>query len=247
NRKKTDSTSSTATRIQLIRFCFFDTMLLSLLVLSQYILDNGQNDYEYGKYNGHCGRKSHLPVHSTCLVNVVHDGVGGVVRSASCHDHGLYQHAERADGDCDEHKHAQGLQLRQCDVLKLLPAAGVVQLRRLVESRVDVLQAAQENDHLVSHALPDAHDGDGGEGLAGAVDKWLGVDAEVCQQGIQDALRAVDLHPQSGDNSQGHDNRHKKSHLKVFLAVRRLVDGQRQHQGADALAGHDDDDKFDCV
>ena len=117
-------------------------------------------------------------------------------------------------------------------------------LRRLIERGVDILQPAQEDDHLVTHALPYAHDGDGPAALVRAVDKRLRVDPEVRQERIQDALRAVDLHPQCGDNGQGHDHRHEKRDFKIFLAVRRFVDGQRQEQRPAALERHNDDHKF---
>ena len=81
-------------------------------------------------------------------------------------------------------------------VFELLPSAGVVHFRRFIEGGIDVLQAAQENDHLVTHALPYAHDGDGRQCLVRAVDERLGVDPHIRQQGVEDALRTVDLHPQ---------------------------------------------------
>ena len=97
--------------------------------------------------------------------------------------------------------------------LKLLPSAGMIHLCRFVESGIDILQAAQEDDHLISHTLPYAHDGDGRKCLIRTVDERLGVDPEVCKQSIQDAFRAVDLHPQSGDDRQRHNDRYEKMRL----------------------------------
>ena len=167
-----------------------------------------------------------------------------MVRSSSGHDHRLYQHAERADRDRDKYEDAQRLQLRERDIFKFLPCACMVHLRRLVKCRIDVLQPAQEDDHLITHTLPYAHDRDGRKRLVRAVDKWLGVDPEVCKKCVQDPLRTVDLHPQRGHHRQRHDHRHEECHFKIFLAVCRLVDRQREEQRPAALERHDDDHKF---
>ena len=76
------------------------------------------------------------------------------------------------------------------------------------------------------------------------MDKRLGVNSEMGQKCIQDSLRAVDLHPQCGDNCQGHNYRHEKRDFKIFLAVGSLVDGQRQQKGSAALQGYNNDYKF---
>ena len=163
--------------------------MISLLpVLCQDALNDCQDYHKDCKHNRHGGRQAHLPVDRAGLINIVHNGVGGVVRPAARHNHGLHQHAEGADGDGDKHEHAQGLQLRQSDILKSLPGAGVVYLRRLVEGGTDVLQASQENNHLIPHALPHAHDCDGRKRLFGAVDERLCFYAEGGEDGVNDSL-----------------------------------------------------------
>ena len=123
----------------------------------------------------------------------------------------------------------------------------MIHLCRFVESGIDILQAAQEDDHLISHTLPYAHDGDGRKSLIRTVDERLSVDPEVCKQSIQDAFRTVDLHPQSGDDRQRHNDRYEKCDFKIFLTVCRLIDRKGEQQGSAALQGHDDNHEFNRV
>src|SRR5699024_2996527 len=95
-----------------------------------------------------------------------------------------------------------------------------------------------------TYALPYTHNGNGRQSLSGAVDKRLRIDPDMRQKRIQNSLGAVNLHPESRYNSQGHNHRYKKGHFEILFTVRRLVDCQRKKKSSSALKRHDDDHKF---
>ena len=110
NRKKMESTSSTATRIQLIRLCFFVNMLffppsLSFVSIFWMIVRTTTNIVNTMAIVD-ARPISQLTVPR--LVNIIYQRVSRMIRSAACHDHRLYQHPERADGNCDEHNTHSG-------------------------------------------------------------------------------------------------------------------------------------------
>ena len=100
--------------------------------------------------------------------------------------------------------------------LNFFPPACVIHFRRFVKRGDLSPQTAEEDYHLITHALPCAHYRYRGQRLICAVNERLRVEAHVCEQRVG-MPSTVNLHPQSGNNRKRHNNGMKNATLKYFL------------------------------
>ena len=120
----------------------------------------------------------------------------------------------------------------------------MIHFRRFVKRGIYRLQTAEEDYHLITHALPCAHYRYRGQRLICAVNERLRVEAHVCEQRVEYALGTVNLHPQSGNNRKRHNNGNEKCDFEILFAVCYFVYQKRKSECAQTLQGNDDDNEF---
>ena len=75
----------------------------------------------------------------------------------------------------------------------------------------------------------------------------LRVKAHVGENGVENTLGTVDLHPEGGYHRKRHYDRHEERYLEIFFAVGSLVDKQRQSQRSQTLNRNDYQHEFHSV
>lgn len=151
----------------------------------------------------------------------------------------LREHFERADERDDEHEAGNRRNAGERDVRELDPRRSAVDIGSLVKLLGNALQAREDNNHLISRALPYGHEDNAEHRLRGVVQKSLRRNAERVQNEVEHAaLLLVQNFKQEGNHRHGSDDGREVGELEDAVALVSLVYQKRKPERQNALNGH---------
>ena len=177
------------------------------------------------------------------VVDELHHGHGGVVRTTLGQNEELIEREDRAGHAVDQAHHDGRLHQRQGDRAEDTPGTGAVHAGRLVQITGDGLQTDHHQQHVVARESPDNHDNRGPQGrLAGGQHRTTLLHQAQRAQNLGDRahLRGIQGVEQQGRGRQARRGRQQEAGTQHVVPLRALLHNHGHAQTKDQQEDRDD-------
>ena len=224
---------------------FFIFIWSLLNILSQLPIDEEQNTDNDHHNDSHEDRRAGQLLVVQALEHIVHEmlqQIQRVVGVIACQQIHLPEHLEGVDHRQNRNKQNGGGQIRHLDAEEGAERTGTVQGRRLRDLLGDARQGGHEEDHIVSHVLPqiEKHDGQLAEIAFEPVD---GGAAPGDEPFVDHAVVVEQNLPDQHDGGDGHHQRADEDRAEQALHGDLLHEEDSKQKGDDHRQRHGDQGK----
>ena len=191
------------------------------------------------------GAAPHVPEPEAFLVHEERHRERRVQRAARRHDVRLGEELEVVDRAREADEEHRRREERQRDPPELLPAAGPVEARGLVEGLRDPLQARDEEDRREPEVLPDREDHDRDEREARVAEPVHGREPDQREPAVQEAeARVVDVLEDDRDGDERRDDGREERRPEKALEARdaRVHEERRRERDGDRERAREEDE-----